>query len=138
MPSFSPTSQARLDSCHPDIIKVINAVVAVTDCTIIEGQRAVETQREDYRTGKSKINPDDPEQLEKAMHVKSPSLAIAALPYPVDWQDKERIACYAGFVLGTAHQYGVRLRWGGNWDRDLTVLNATAGFFDGPHFELIQ
>ena len=138
MPSFSPTSQARLDTCHPYIIKVFNAVVAVTDCTIIEGQRTVETQREYYRTGKSKINPDDPEQLEKAMHVKSPSLAIDALPYPVDWQDKERIACYAGFVLGTAHQYGVRLRWGGNWDRDLTVLNATAGFFDGPHFELIQ
>ena len=138
MPTFSPTSQARLNTCHPDIIKVFNAVVAVTDCTVIEGERTIETQREYFRTGKSKLDPDNPDLLAKAMHCKSPSLAIDVMPYPIDWQDKERIACYAGFVLGTANQLGIKLRWGGNWDRDLTVLNATAGFFDGPHYELIE
>ena len=43
---------------------------------------------------------------------------------------------FAGFVLGIAKSIGITLRWGGDWDRDWTVMDNK--FDDFPHFELID
>jgi peptidoglycan LD-endopeptidase CwlK len=138
MPSFSQKSRARLDTCHADLQKVFDRIITKIDCTIIEGSRSIEDQREYFRTGKSHLNPDEPGQLAKCKHLTTPSQAVDVLPCPIDWKDRERIALFAGFVLATADDLDVRLLWGGNWDRDFSTLDKTAGFFDGPHYQLME
>ena len=54
MPKFSEQSKARLATCHPDLQRVFNEVIKHVDCTIIEGVRSINTQKEYVRTGKSK------------------------------------------------------------------------------------
>jgi len=137
MPAFGKSSLAKLETCHPDIIKVFKLVITHVDCSILEGHRTIDRQRELFESGMSKLNPDNPSDLEAAMHTRTPSLAVDALPYPIDWEDARRIAFFAGFVVGCGRDIGVNLRSGVNWDRDLSTLNSTGSFFDGPHFELI-
>ena len=137
MPSFGKSSQAKLDTCHPDIIKVFNVVITHIDCSIIEGHRSIERQTELFESGMSKLNPNNPNDLKAAKHTKTPSEAVDALPYPIDWEDVKRIAFFSGFVVAIGRSAGINLRAGVNWDSDLTTLNSTGSFFDGPHFELI-
>lgn len=137
MPVFSKSSYDKLLTCDNSLQLVFNKVIMKTDCTVLEGERSFADQQNYYRTGRSKLDPSNPILLKKCMHLKSPSQAIDVLPYPIDWNDKERISLFAGFVLGIASNLNIKIRWGGNWDSDLTVLKSTANFFDGPHFELI-
>ena len=132
MPAFGKSSQAKLDTCHPDIIKVFNVVITHIDCSIIEGHRSIERQ-----TGRRKLNPNNPNDRKAAKHTKTPSEAVDALPYPIDWEDVKRIAFFSGFVVAIGRSAGINLRAGVNWDSDLTTLNSTGSFFDGPHFELV-
>jgi len=138
MPSFSAASEAKKKTCHPDIQRVLDEVIKEVDCTVLEGERTYEQQLEYFRTGKSKLNPEDPRQLVRAMHVKTPAMAVDVVPYPINWEDRERMAFFAGYVVATAKRLGVDLRWGGNWDADLSKLDKTASFFDAPHFELVE
>ena len=41
---------------------------------------------------------------------------------------------FGGFVLGIASQMGLKIRWGGDWDRDTEVKDNR--FDDLPHFEI--
>lgn len=63
-------------------------------------------------------------------------MAVDVVPYPVDWQDRDRFHYFAGFVLGMATARGVKLRWGGDWDSDTEVDDNV--FDDLPHFELAE
>ena len=64
-----------------------------------------------------------------------PSLAVDVVPYPVDWQDRERMTYFAGFVMGIARvKFGISLRWGGDWDLDTDLKDNK--FDDLPHFEI--
>jgi len=38
-------------------------------------------------------------------------------------------------VFGIAHRRGIKLRWGGDWDRDLDFSDQR--FYDLYHFELV-
>ena len=136
MPVYSQNSIDKLATCHPDLIKIFNEVIQHTDCTIIEGKRSLEKQREYFRTGNSHLDPDDPDMFKKCKHLQEPSLAVDVLPCPIDWQDNPRNSWFAGFVMATARRFGIDLIWGGNWDADITVVNKTANFFDAPHFQL--
>jgi len=74
-----------------------------------------------YNSGRSKVKWPD------GKHNRSPSMAVDAAPYPIDWQDRERFYYFAGYVMGVAdmlHAEGLithRLRYGGDWDRDAQV-----------------
>ena len=122
MPKFSNRSQERLNTCHRDLRKLFNEVIKHYDCTILCGHRNKEDQDKAYNEGRSKVEYPD------SNHNQVPSLAVDCVPYPIDWDDKERFHEFAGFVLGTADQLGIKVRWGGHF----------TSFFDGPHFELIE
>ncbi len=128
MPSFSAKSQAKLATCHPDLQRVFNEVVKHFDCTIVEGHRGKEDQDRYYAQGKSKV------KYPNGKHNKEPSLAVDVIPYPVDWNARERFCYFAGFVKGVAKMMGVNIRWGGDWDSDTEL--ADNQFDDLPHFEL--
>jgi hypothetical protein len=64
------------------------------------------------------------------------SRAVDVAPYPIDWNDTRRFDHFAGIVVGIAHRSGVKIRWGGNWDRDNDLNDQN--FNDLVHFELID
>lgn len=128
VPRFSQTSADRLATCDERLQRVFNAVVEHFDCTILCGHRGQAEQDAAFAAGKSQI------KWPNGKHNGSPSQAVDAAPYPIDWKDRERASLFAGFVLGTARQMGIALRWGGDWDRDTQV--ADNDFDDLWHFEL--
>lgn len=132
MPKFSKESLDKLATCDVRLQKVFNEVIKHVDCTIIEGHRGQEKQDEYYRTGKSQ------KKWPNGEHNATPSRAVDAMVYPVDWSDKgtTRQCLFAGFVLGTAKSLGITLRWGGDWDSDYNLREHT--LFDTPHFEVVD
>jgi peptidoglycan L-alanyl-D-glutamate endopeptidase CwlK len=129
MPRFSSRSKEALATCHPDLQKVFNEAIKFIDFTVLEGHRGKEAQDKAFREGFSKV------KFPNGKHNSKPSKAVDIAPYPVAWQDTERFVLFAGFILGVASMMGVRLRWGGDWDRDTQVKDER--FRDLGHFELI-
>lgn len=130
MPEFSASSKAKLATCDVRLQRVFEEVIKHRDCTVSCGHRGQEEQDEAYRTGKSKV------QWPNSNHNRLPSIAADVVPYPVDWSDYSYFTHFAGFVLGVAAGMGIKLRWGGDWNRDGKTKDEK--FFDGPHFEIIE
>ena len=120
MPSFSSSSLSKLGTCHLDLQRLFSAVVKEVDCTILEGHRTMERQKELFRTGKSKTL--------ASRHLGDPSIAVDVMPYPIDWEDRERQKDFAICVYQKAIELGIKVRWGGTF----------RGFYDSPHWELIE
>lgn len=131
MPSYSKKSKAILATCDGRIQRVFNEVIKHFDCTITCGHRTKEAQDALYYATPKRTQIKWP----NGKHNSKPSKAVDAVPYPVDWNDRERFTYFAGFVMATALSMGIRLRWGGDWDSD-TELDDNK-FDDLPHFELI-
>lgn len=110
-----------LNQCHPDIRKVLEQAIKITDFQIICGYRDKIAQREAYQAGFSKAEWGD------SAHNYVPSFAVDLLPYPFQgWDNKDQFYRLAGCILTVAHILEVDLVWGGDFKR----------FFDGPHFEI--
>ena len=128
MPSFGKKSRDQLATCDNRLQMVFNEVVKSVDCSILEGYRNEKDQNEAFRKGNSKVKYPD------GRHNSKPCCAVDVLPYPIDWKDYERMTLFAGYVIGTAEQMGIKLVWGNDWDRDFQTKDT--GFKDYPHFEL--
>ena len=130
MPKFGNKSKQRLSTCHDDLQKVFNEVIKYVDCSVLEGHRDERRQEKLYAEGKTKVH------YPMGRHNTKPSRAVDVVPYPVDWNDRERFHLFSGFVLGLARGMGVTLRWGGDWNMNFEVDDNK--FDDFPHFELIN
>lgn len=128
MPSFGKKSTMTLQTAHPDLQRVFQEVVKHFDCAVICGCRDRQEQERLFSEGKTKAH------FGESPHNHDQSLAVDVVPYPVDWQDTERMILFAGYVLATARSMGIVLKWGGDWDRDTHL--ADNRFDDFPHFEL--
>jgi len=130
MPKYSKTSLKRLATCHPDLQRVFKTVIKYFDHSILCGHRTKADQDKAYSEGRSRVVYPD------STHNKTPSDAVDAAPYPIDWKNIKRFYYFGGFVMGVAFALGVKLRWGGDWDMDTEVKDNT--FNDLPHFERRQ
>jgi peptidoglycan L-alanyl-D-glutamate endopeptidase CwlK len=130
MPHFGPDSREHLRTCDERLVRVLNEVVKRFDCSVICGYRGQADQEKAYQTKHSM------RQWPDSTHNRNPSPGVDAVPYPVDWNDTRRFYLFAGYVLRTAHEMGIELRWGGDWDDDLEVKDNN--FNDLAHFELAQ
>jgi hypothetical protein len=129
MPKFSKRSQDRLNTCHPDIQKVFNEVIKHIDCTVLQGVRTLEEQEELVRSGKSMtMNSKHLAQDDGYSH------AVDVVPYPIQWDNRERFILFAGKVLGMAKAMGIDLVSGIDWNDDGNIKDHS--FFDAPHFQL--
>lgn len=128
MAKFGRKSRERLATAHPDLQKVFNEVIKHVDCSVLEGHRDERTQERLFEEGKTKVH------YPMGRHNTKPSRAVDVVPYPIDWNDRERFTLFAGFVLGLARGMGINLRWGGDWDVDFQVSDNR--FDDFPHYEL--
>ena len=128
MPSFGTTSAARLSTCDRQLQELFERVVQTFDCSIICGTRDKAEQDRVFAEGLSKA------KWLESPHNYSPSFAVDALPYPIDWGDRERMTYFAGYVKATAVNMAIPLIWGGDWDDDTEVRDNK--FDDLVHFEL--
>jgi len=128
MPKFGSKSKQRLSTCHEDLIDLFNEVIKYFDCSVLEGHRNEEDQNKYFEEGKSKV------KFPKGKHNASPSNAVDVVPYPVDWNDTDRMYYFAGIVKGIAATMEINIRWGGDWNNDTQVKDTK--FKDLPHFEL--
>lgn len=132
---YSSKSLAKLNTCHPDLQKILKKAIKYYDITIIEGIRTKERQEELVRTGKSKtMKSKHLEQVDGYSH------AVDCALWPIDWNDRERFIFLQGYLKGLADsmyengEIGYRLRLGVDWDGDGNIKEHS--FFDGPHIEL--
>ncbi len=136
MPIFGKRSNRNLIGCHQDLRILFMIVVEGFDCSFIKGKRDEEEQEAAFAAGMTKVHyPDSKHNVEPF------ALAADVIPYPVDWQDRDRFYFFGGYVKGIAFDLYMdgkmkhRIRWGGDWDGDTEIKDQT--FMDLPHFELI-
>ena len=143
MPSFGRKSREHLETCHPDLITLFEAVVVEVDCSVTCGYRNKEDQDKAVASGNSKaIYPD-------GKHNSNPSTAIDVYPYPIAFDDRPRFYWFAGWVLAKAEilrnvgEITNKIRWGGNWKGlnngkiDFSYNKLPKVLDDMPHYELI-
>ena len=118
--TLGPRSKARLQGVNPDLVKVVERAIKLSevDFTVIEGLRTLERQRKLVDAGAS--------QTMKSRHLTGHAVDLAAwVDDRVDWSwplyDK-----IAQAMKQASAQVNVPIEWGGNW----------TSFKDGPHFQL--
>ncbi len=129
---FGKESMVQYKTLDPRLQKVFDEVIQHFDFAISEGFRGEHAQNAAYLAKKSQL----PWPLGNHNHF--PSTAADIYPYPVDWSDDakniQRNCLLAGMVLATGWRLGVKLRWGGDWNRDGDTRNEK--FRDFGHFEI--
>jgi peptidoglycan L-alanyl-D-glutamate endopeptidase CwlK len=126
--AFGAASKKQLATCHSDLQRLFTEVVKHWDCQVIEGKRSEAQHQINLASGASRT------QHSRHVSGAGPSMAADVAPYPVKWNDYPRFYAFAGFVIGTAVQMGISVRWGGDWDSDRDFSDQT--FNDLVHFEL--
>ena len=128
MPRYGKRSKKRMEGIDSRLRKVLDELIKIMDVTIIEGVRSDENQQEYFIKGKSKIDG----VTKKGQHQKGKAVDLA--PYPIDWEDRDRMHYMGGMLRGIGHMMGYKLRWGGDWDMDTKVKDNR--FDDLVHFEI--
>lgn len=127
MPAFGTKSRENLSSCHPNLQRLFNAVIARWDCTVLEGYRTPERQAKLFEAGDTKVR--------WGRHNENPSKAVDVAPYPIDWKNVQRFYRFAEYVRGVADAMGIRILLGADWDGDTDIRDQR--FNDLVHFELL-
>lgn len=150
------TSKSRLDTCHKDIVLIIEEAIKVSpvDFGVAQGERTIEQQQEYFDKGNSRINPQSYSTVElllnRAKHIvdgniRKKSEAVDVFAYyngKAQW-DNETLCLIAGVIISVANKLydegkiTHKLRWGGNWDSDGVIISDQS-FQDLPHFELLK
>lgn len=134
MPKFSESSMQKLRTCNPELQILFNYVIRYFDCTVICGERGEADQNKAFVDGFSTV------QYPNSKHNSSPSNAVDVVPYPVEWDNTDRMRYFIGFVKGVAQmlkEYGTmdkEIATGIDWDND-TILKDQR-FNDFPHFQV--
>ena len=121
-------SRERLASADSRLNLIVSEAVTIMDLTVLEAHRPEKRQNELLREGATQVAWPD------SKHNTLPSKAVDVAPWPIDWNDLERFVLLAGVMFAVAARYGVKLRWGGDWDRDTQTTDER--FRDYVHFEI--
>ena len=131
--------------CDVRLANIITMASDVSDVRfrVTETARTVENQREYYRKGVSKVNPDTYTELaslyKAAKHIVGPGMPKSrAVDIAIVGKEPYHVASLsyvAGVVATIAKSKGTPVRWGGDFDRDGVIVEAGT-FQDLPHFEL--
>lgn len=102
------------------------AEISTVDFQVTEGVRSLARQRELVARGASKTL--------RSRHITGHAVDVVAyVGSRISWEAPLYFAIRDAFV-SAAHELGVTIRWGGDWDGD--GISSDESFFDSPHFEL--
>jgi peptidoglycan L-alanyl-D-glutamate endopeptidase CwlK len=136
--ALGPQSRARLQGVHPDLVKVVERAIELTDqdFMVLEGVRTPARQKELYAQGRTAPGPKVTWTL-NSNHFINPKTgfghAVDLVPFPVDWSHT-KLDVVSKAMFAAAWELGVPIRWGADWDRDGKPREK--GETDSPHFEL--
>lgn len=136
--ALGPQSRARLQGVHPDLVKVVQRAIELTDqdFMVLEGVRTPARQKELYAQGRTAPGPKVTWTL-NSNHFVNPKTgfghAVDLVPFPVDWSHA-KLDVVSKAMFAAAWELGVPIRWGADWDRDGKPREK--GETDSPHFEL--
>lgn len=126
MPTFSKTSMARLQTCHPDIVAVCRELIKQYDFAVLCGHRGKAEQNQAYERGASRL------KYPQSAHNKTPSHAVDMAPYPLDWDNLMRFReMWYRFdalakLMRERGEIESKFEWGGEWNT----------LKDFPHIEI--
>lgn len=139
--SWGAKSKEQYNTAHRDLQLIADTVLAIHDCSFMQGHRDEKTQNTYFQNKTSSV------KWPNSKHNSLPSMAMDLAPYikGENPYDMERVLFFAGIVIAVAdmlYKQGKithKLKWGGSWS---TEANATFafdrnGFYDGIHFELV-
>lgn len=117
---LSERSKRRLQGVHPDLVKVVERAIQITDTdfTVLEGLRTKARQAQLVASGAS--------QTMNSRHITGHAIDLGAYvagQVRWDWPLYNKIA---ETMKKAAAEVGVPIEWGGDW----------TSFKDGPHFQL--
>lgn len=132
MYTYSSRSRRALSTTHKLIQMIFNEAINHIDISVLEGYRDEKAQNEAYAKGNSQV------KFPHSKHNTYPSMAVDAVPYPIDWKDTQRMTYFSGVIKGIASVMlkgtGYKLIGGIDWDDDMNIKEHK--FLDYPHFEL--
>lgn len=153
--SLGNHSLTMLHGVHPSIVVCVQRAIQLTtqDFTVFEGCRTLEQEQRDIDRGVSKLR--DPRNGKHIVKADGFGHAVDLVPW-IDGSAQWRwpaIYPIAAAMHQASREHGVKLIWGGCWDRLLSELSGDApglekacqlysarhpgpDFLDGPHFEL--
>ncbi len=137
MPTFGKASKEKLEHVHPDLRRLMWSVIKAFDFTIVWGYRGQKEQNAAYDSGASKLKFPD------SKHNSLPCRAVDIAPWPEVYgrtpEEKKcapiNFALLAGFVLSHAKEMDIAIRWGGDFNRNMTTSDEN--FKDLGHFEIL-
>ena len=118
--TLSPRSYKRLEGVHPDLVRVVERAIAITevDFVVLEGLRTKERQAQLVKAGASRTM--------NSRHITGHAVDLGAwVGKEVRW-DWPLYAKIATAMKQSAIELNALIVWGGDWRT----------FKDGPHFEL--
>lgn len=121
---FSAESLKNLEGVDSRLVSICNLALQVLDFKVVDGVRTLEEQRMNVARGKS--------WTMNSKHLEGKAVDLA--PVPLNWADTEMFCVLAGVIRAAAHTQGVKLRWGGDWDRDDSTKDERNR--DYGHFEI--
>lgn len=110
---------------------VLDELLTYVDVSLICGHRGEQVQNDYFERGVSKV------RFPNSKHNVWPSLAVDLQPHPYPDNEEDLRAALgyiAGLAMVIAANHGWQLRWGGDWNRNGSVVDN--GFDDLFHLEL--
>lgn len=154
--ALSTTSKNRLKGVHPNLVKVIERAIEITevDFMVVEGVRTRENMMINWGKGRTAAQcaawgipakyakPDaakvtwlrNPFASNHAPKTDGYGYAVDLLPAPYDWKNLKDFDKMADAVLEAAKELGIAVRWGADWNKN--GKSREKGETDSPHFEL--
>lgn len=124
MYKFSKTSLDKLETCHPDLTRLMIAALnsSPMDFSVICGYRNKEDQNKAFDKKTTTL------KYPESKHNKIPSMAVDIAPYPINWNDIDSFKQLGEYVKKVAKDLDISIWWGGDWK----------SFKDYPRFELLS
>lgn len=138
MPTFGTASKKALAELHPELQRLLNEAIKVTDFRILDAIRGRAAQERAKAQGNSKAGFGD------SAHNYEPAIACDLFPAPYDWNNGKAfrdlydvLGFYdpkTGHGKGLALKLKIGLRSGKDWNMDEDKTTSDA--WDGGHYEL--
>jgi len=139
--NFSTRSKDNLFNVHPKLVTLAYRVLrhGLFDFGVTCGERPKEEQDKAVFEGRSKVEfPNSKHNIAKGVRDVAEAMDIILyINGKGTYKERDKPSYYMalGVFLGIASEMGIRIRCGGDWDRDFSVTDQN--FHDLPHIEYL-
>lgn len=133
MPYFGQRSEEQLATCDPRLQRLAHEAIKYMDFAVTDGHRGQREQDALFDAGMTK------KRWPNGNHNANPSRAMDVAPWPIDYsggKNLERFVFLQGIIYKCAHDLGIKIRQGLDWNRNLDMRDEN--FRDYPHVELAE